>query len=161
MDITCGIFVLNTKNEILIVKATGNGNWSIPKGHKGKNESNIEAAFREYWEETNVDVKKLFETQKIISYGSKEKSYYRQKKIRKHLVSFCFQLTENVDDLILFCNSFIDDSNIPEVSCIAWQDIDFCLHHLHYTQIECLKEFLEDIKIAGWSGGRGFESLNK
>ena len=58
---TFGIFLYSIKmGKLLICKASGNyGGWSIPKGMAEDGESPIEAAVRELWEETGIDVNNL------------------------------------------------------------------------------------------------------
>lgn len=41
--------------EFLLLKSAWGKHWSLPKGHRDKNESIIKAAFRETMEETGID----------------------------------------------------------------------------------------------------------
>tara|TARA_B100000676_G_C18081949_1_gene851924 strand:+ start:169 stop:606 length:438 start_codon:yes stop_codon:yes gene_type:complete len=51
--ITSGGVILNEHNEIVIVNQN-HDSWSLPKGHVEKNETLIEAANREIYEETGL-----------------------------------------------------------------------------------------------------------
>ncbi len=147
MITTCGIFIINSDNNILVVKATNSNNWSIPKGVIDKKETTFDCVIRECFEETNVDLRRLINAFEFSSFGTDTCKYYKQSVVKKQLYAYCFKFNNNkLNILNLKCNSFIGNTNILEVDKIEWKSIDWCLKNLHYTQIDCLKIFLNNIK---------------
>jgi len=55
----CDVFVVNEKNEILLIKRTDNGLWAMPGGCNDLKETPKECAIRECKEETGFDIKLL------------------------------------------------------------------------------------------------------
>ena len=55
MEKSCGCVVFND-NKVLIVKSL-NGVYGFPKGHIEENETDVECAIRETFEETGIEVK--------------------------------------------------------------------------------------------------------
>ncbi|MBG9983162.1 NUDIX domain-containing protein [Aerococcaceae bacterium DSM 111020] len=57
---SCGavVYYINTlqKPEYLLIQHQNGGHWSFPKGHVEKDETEIETAMREIYEETSLDV---------------------------------------------------------------------------------------------------------
>lgn len=51
--LTAGGIVLNNDGQVLVVNQNGNS-WSLPKGHIDKDESELEAAVREIYEESGI-----------------------------------------------------------------------------------------------------------
>jgi ADP-ribose pyrophosphatase YjhB (NUDIX family) len=85
MDKSAGL-VLICNNKILLGHPTGSswkGTYSIPKGHIEKNETELDAAIRETFEEVGVKVKKseISDEKLVIDYARNGKTY---KKV------FCF-----------------------------------------------------------------------
>ena len=58
MRITCGIFFIDENDKLLIGHPTGNGDnvWSIPKGESDVGEDHKETAYREFHEETGLNL---------------------------------------------------------------------------------------------------------
>jgi 8-oxo-dGTP pyrophosphatase MutT (NUDIX family) len=60
MEITCGSFLIDPLNRILMCLTTGTKNfWTVPKGLPESHESFYEAAVRELEEETGIDITKF------------------------------------------------------------------------------------------------------
>lgn len=55
MKETAGIVVKNG-NKLLICKRSDSGSWAIPMGHMEKGEIPLECAYREFYEETNLEI---------------------------------------------------------------------------------------------------------
>lgn len=76
--ITCAIAIF-TKEGLLLVHPTGGrftGGWSLPKGLKDDNETDLEAACREVFEETGLMInKKIIKDHGIFPY-THEKDYH-------------------------------------------------------------------------------------
>jgi NUDIX domain len=86
--VTCNGKILST-NEMIYGKET----VSLPKGHKEENESIIETAIRECYEETNIVITKDDLVKELTSY-SYEFLTPSNKLIRKTIVPFLFEVKE-------------------------------------------------------------------
>ena len=53
----CDVFVLNEKNEVLLIRRADNGFWALPGGCQDLGETPAEAAARECLEESGYSVK--------------------------------------------------------------------------------------------------------
>ncbi len=82
-EYSCGAILYTIENGkryyVLIMEA--NGSYGFPKGHKNKNESDLDCALREIKEETGVDAKVNTHYKRTISYNlpnknSKEVTYF-------------------------------------------------------------------------------------
>jgi 8-oxo-dGTP pyrophosphatase MutT (NUDIX family) len=63
-----GVIVINTQNEILLVRNAGSKSWSFPKGKIEPNESTFVAGLRECYEETGMNLFRFAsENRKIVS----------------------------------------------------------------------------------------------
>jgi putative (di)nucleoside polyphosphate hydrolase len=51
---SCGVVLLNDRQEVFVCHATGTSRWDLPKGISDPGETPIEAAVREAWEETGL-----------------------------------------------------------------------------------------------------------
>lgn len=54
--LSCGVMVVDKENRILMLHATGQNFWDIPKGTQDPGESPLETTVRELREETNLSV---------------------------------------------------------------------------------------------------------
>jgi len=71
---SCGALVLHKdgdKTKILILKHRLGGHWSFPKGHVEKNETELETAWREVYEETGIQIKICDNFREMVSYSPK------------------------------------------------------------------------------------------
>jgi len=86
MVTTCGIFLLNKNNQILLVHPSNDPKniWSIPKGMMETGETYIETALRETFEETNIKLD--INSSKILKIF--EFDMIKYKKTKKQLKSF-------------------------------------------------------------------------
>ena len=64
------------------------GHWGFPKGHPNKNEADIDAACREFEEETGINDYKIISDTKICE------SYYMNKKNKEYLKTVCYYLAK-------------------------------------------------------------------
>jgi len=135
MRITCGFFIINDKEEILLCHPTNSphNTFSIPKGLINDGESELEAACRETLEETGID---LLSLGLINNYGYIGRSIYKHGK--KCLVGFYCNLNYDIKKCI--CNSFVEltDSKFPEVDYFKSVPIKDAYALLHHTQRELL-----------------------
>ncbi len=136
---TAGVFFINKDFKLLIAHPTGHDFWSIPKGKLEKNEKSIDAAIRETWEETNVDlgpVTKWYELDTI--------RYKHGKKKLKPFIAFEDENPKIISDNFVFkCNTIVGkkakwNAGLPEMDDHKWVSIEEAKDLLHYTQVECL-----------------------
>jgi 8-oxo-dGTP pyrophosphatase MutT (NUDIX family) len=143
MEITAGIFLMNSKGEILICHPTGANHktWSIPKGLVEPLDRNeFETAKRELYEETNIDLDDL----KILKSYRLELQYYNKQK--KTLIPFFVLVDDRNYVFDLKCNSFIKNSKKPEIDKYFWSSIGDCFVFLHPTQKSCCNEIIDILK---------------
>ena len=103
--ISCGVIIKNELDEVLMCHVTGNDYFDFPKGVKEENETRIDCAIRETFEETGLDV----DWKKLVNLGEFE--YLVTKTL--HL----FQLDvrkDSIDFDKLKCNSYFIDSYSKE-----------------------------------------------
>ena len=115
--VSCGAFLVNERNEVLILHSTfddGFEMWSVPKGLQERNETKKQAAIREIGEETGIELSNLNPLA--------ETTYKRGS---KRLVLFWKQLdsTPAVD---------LDFEN----DGYQWADLDTARRELYYVQAE-------------------------
>lgn len=84
-ETSCGAFVI-CDNKILLVKHQNGGHWSFPKGHVEKNETKIETAKREVYEETGILIdivsdEEFINTYKVSDEIEKDVIYFEAIKI--------------------------------------------------------------------------------
>lgn len=137
MTITTGIFLLNSKAEVLLVHPT-NGtwkSWSIPKGLPDEGEKMIDAAKRELKEETNIDFDQL-----RVAYVH-EGSPVTYKSGKKQLVPFFAKVVSGLEEVELKCNSIVEGANFKENDKITWFSIDEAKKIMHEAQVKAYNEF--------------------
>jgi 8-oxo-dGTP pyrophosphatase MutT (NUDIX family) len=145
--ISSGIFVIRKDKKVLACHPTNHSLnvYSIPKGKVEDDEIFLEAAIRETYEETNLD---LSNTTDFTIYPLKAVDYKHKKKI---LYPFLF--LENKDSSFdwngveLKCNSNVpkDDGGFPEMDGYKWVTLDEASKILHDTQVACLEKIKEII----------------
>lgn len=137
MIISCGLFLIRKDNKILIAHPTMHprSSWGIPKGKVEPGESLIEAAIRETYEESNIDVSgyKVLHDIPFVKYA----------KTNKILYSFALFEQENNFDFNQFnikCNSNVPESKggFPEMDDYMYVTVKEAHGLLHDTQIKCL-----------------------
>lgn len=152
MDTSCGIFLINNKNEIVLGHAINAPYymWSIPKGLLEKGETYLEAAIRETREETNLKIdvnspkiKKMLEFEMV-----------RYNKTRKQLKSYAIIIDDDFADIKLKCEAtFIDrkGQKVPENDKVMWvplhfkEDPKYSYIKLHDTQETVLTHLLKKL----------------
>lgn len=144
MKLTCGVFLINNKNQILIGHPTNHAKdlWSIPKGQPKKGESNIITAFREFEEETSIDLWNIPLTiEKIGSF------VYPNKK--KTLVAYQVNIQKIIPIKKFHCTSMVHPKvygkEVPEMDAFKWVSKDEAMVLLHPVQREALKLINLDI----------------
>jgi putative (di)nucleoside polyphosphate hydrolase len=59
-ETSCGTLIVNAKGQIILGHVTGTEHWDIPKGRREPGEQPLQAAMRELWEETGLQLSKDF-----------------------------------------------------------------------------------------------------
>jgi len=134
MIYTAGIFLINKNNELLIAHPTNapHDKWSIPKGIIEDNESVIDAATRELFEETNI----FLDNYKPVYILTGENVPYSNKK--KTLCPVYVKILTDLSDVNLRCNSYVDivgQKPFLENDKIEWVKISDALILIHPTQV--------------------------
>lgn len=136
MKKTCGIFLINKNNNLLIVHPTNHpdkGFWSIPKGEPDDTDVDfLHTAVRELMEETSISVDIVENTPHYL--GS---NIYKSNK--KTLYSFLC-IDKKLDDVNVVCNSFVNLLlySFPENDDYKWiniKDTKTLKSYLHESQI--------------------------
>lgn len=70
-EISCGAYVVNDDNKVLLVQHRNGGHWDFPKGHMELNETKKETAVREVFEETGVEIEIVSDKEYEITYEPK------------------------------------------------------------------------------------------
>lgn len=136
----CGIFLFDKTGNILICRPYGTKTkygWSIPKGKIDKDEENIDAAIRETYEETGINVKVYKRNIKYIG-----KCTYKHKKKRLH--GFVLKIEEKIDIDKLECVCKIEGRKDPEIDKYEMVDPVDAIKRIHYTQAKLLEDFLDE-----------------
>ena len=133
---TCGLFII-LENKLLVVHPTGHkkNSLSIPKGifDNSIDESHLDAAIRECFEETNLKIN--IDDGNIIDIGLE-----KYKNGNKILHGFSFKINKNFDyykNNCYICNSYFDynGKKTSEVDKIFWIDLTSNeIKYLHGTQ---------------------------
>ena len=136
METTCGFFIINKDDKMLIVHPTNSSRkiWSIPKGRVDKGETELEAAYREVYEETNIDLYKY--EGNIILLG---KEQYKHR--RKTLCGFVFKYDGEFNEK-LSCQSLLSNK-FPEVDKYKWVTFQEAFELIHHTQQELLQKYIK------------------
>ena len=138
---TCGLFIVNEDDEVVCLHPTNHAIdfWSIPKGVIDEGETELEAAIRETWEESNI-------TFDINNTVFRELTPQRYKHGKKKLHSFAVLAGDNphidFSKFKLRCNSNVPRSRggFPEVDAFGWVHVSKAKLFLHYPQADALEE---------------------
>jgi 8-oxo-dGTP pyrophosphatase MutT (NUDIX family) len=150
MKTTCGIFLLNKKNEILVEHPTNHDPnfWSIPKGNADPGEKYLDAALREFKEETDLDLKKLENCSYIKEYDLiKYKS--GKKQLKAYLYKFdgyLYGYPFKCESMVTYLNGKVLKNPFPECDDFKWVTIDKAMEIVHETQVEILRKIKLDVQ---------------
>jgi 8-oxo-dGTP pyrophosphatase MutT (NUDIX family) len=149
MKKAAGIILFNDKNEVLIEHPTNHDPnfWSFPKGLIDENETPSQAAVRELYEETSLN---LYD----ISYEViEELPWIKFKNNRKTLKLFVIKTDEKLDDFQFKCPSLVTknrkgealENPFPEVDDYKWVSLEEAYPLLHEAQQRALR-FMDHLK---------------
>lgn len=146
--IASGLFIVRKDNKLLICHPTNHPKnvYSIPKGKVEDDEIFLEAAFRETYEETNLD---LNGSTDFTIHPLSSVNYKHKKKIL-----YPFLVHENKeskfdwDNVELKCNSNVpeDRGGFPEMDEWVFVSLNEAESLLHDTQVKCLPKIKEIIE---------------
>jgi len=155
MDITCGIFLYDSVNKkILVTRSYGSRKFeslSIPKGmfDTDLDKDYVDAAFREFKEETSIDLIKLFDNGEQIQNGHTffNLGFTEYSTKKKKLNSFLLISKDDLSDLVFICNSFFEKEGkeFPEISEYFWLTLDEAKGQLHETQANLIPKIVKII----------------
>jgi putative (di)nucleoside polyphosphate hydrolase len=145
--IASGLFIVRKDNKLLICHPTNHPKnfYSIPKGKVEDGEIFLEAAFRETYEETNLDLNGSTDFTiyplSSVNYKHKKKTLYPFLVLENKKSNFDW------DSVELKCNSNVpeDRGGFPEMDGYKWVTLDEAEDLLHYTQVKCLPKIKEII----------------
>lgn len=109
---SCGAVIFKN-NQVLLIKSV-KGHWSFPKGHVEGDETELETAYREILEETNLKVIINQEKRVVISYSP---------------------YPGTMKDVVYFYATYKDgiiNRQVAEVDDIGWYDITEALDIITY-----------------------------
>jgi 8-oxo-dGTP pyrophosphatase MutT (NUDIX family) len=144
--IAAGIFMVRKDGRVLVCHPTNHKPdfWSIPKGKVEEGEDLIDAAIRETYEESNIDLSecKGIRALEVVNYSHKKKI------LHPFLVLERNNSNLDWDSFDLKCNSFVpeDRGGFPEMDSWKFVSIEEARNLLHYTQVYCLNEIERIIK---------------
>lgn len=143
--IAAGIFIIKKDGNLLVCHPTNHKAdfWSIPKGKVEEGETMLEAAIRETYEETNLD---LTDSHDFDIYELNPVNYGHRKKII-HPFLFLESVKSTIDwkTTEIKCNSNvpIERGGFPEMDDYKWVSLDDARSILHETQVACIDRILE------------------
>lgn len=137
-EYTCGTFLLNANNELLITHPTGarDDAWSVPKGRQEEGETFNQAAERELWEETGVNGE-LLRMGLVLPIKEFPAINYRRR--RKTLIPFLYKISGLMHDFPFYCLVHVGESG-PENDAFRWVNLEDAKQLIHYTQAQALCE---------------------
>lgn len=116
--------IKNKKKLFLLVYSAKNLQWSFPKGHIEKDETEIQTAKREIFEETGINELKFIDNFRCTdSYKTKGVLVHTQGSI----------ITKNVIYYLCFTNSDFVNRNNVEIEKCQWFDFESATNVLKYN----------------------------
>ena len=123
--ISCGIIIRNEIAEVLLCHVTGQSNFDFPKGVLDRNESRIDCACRELFEETGL----IIDKNKLVNLG--EFDYLTTKTLHLFLIDV---KKASIDMSKMNCTSFFIDNHgneKPEVDYYEWVKCDSVRYYVN------------------------------
>lgn len=69
-DKVCGTIVYSGNNNILVIQGRKTNKWSFPKGHRYREEADLDCALRETYEETGIKLDPNYESMMSLPTGT-------------------------------------------------------------------------------------------
>lgn len=131
---TCSGTILFSKKKVLVSHTTKDfesfqkGNppkdddqWTINKGGIDEGEDSFDAAIRETYEETNINLKDFPKLLSNVKTHVFEFNTFSKKHVKVYLIQDEEGLLQNCS---LKCNSWVESLSIPEVDAFQWVSIE-------------------------------------
>ncbi|MEG0229080.1 MAG: NUDIX domain-containing protein [Oscillospiraceae bacterium] len=104
---SCGAIVFRKKDnniQVLVIRHKNSENWTFPKGHTEKGETEFQTALREVKEETGLNI--------VIKSGFREKlKYFPKANVLKEVVYFIAEIDEEKDfNTINLTDDIVDEA---------------------------------------------------
>lgn len=136
---TCGIYLINKNDKLLITHPTNHpdfGSWSIPKGEPEQDEAFLDTAVREMEEETGIKLSNLILNPNIKLLPLPNVVY---KTGKKTLYSFLI-INKELDDIDVVCSSLVNrqTGSFPENDRHKW---------VHISHVYMLKQYLHEAQL--------------
>jgi 8-oxo-dGTP pyrophosphatase MutT (NUDIX family) len=141
--ISSGFIIIDKNKNILLGKTRSNNDlqWTVFKGRQEDGETLIQAAIRELYEETGID---LVNNHRLNRYVSGEPVFSYSMKYKDVYLYLLEDVESVLEDFNFECNSFWGDDNlIPEIEEYKWVPIKDCNDYLLYSQ-QGVGEFLKE-----------------
>jgi len=144
MKTTCGIFLFRSDGKFLIGHPTNSPDnlWTIPKGLKDSGESDLVAAFRELYEETNIFEKDM----DVFTY--RHVGLFKYKSQAKVLSAFYINSSSMFKNVDMKCQSMVKSYGkpyFPEIDNFKWVTIEESKSVLIDSQLKAI-EVIEKIR---------------
>lgn len=115
---SCGVVIVDPAARLFVCRTTGRGRWDLPKGIAEPGEAPRDAAVREAWEETSLQLDPTALTELGVF------DYLPAKKL--HLFAVCVA-PDAFATADCRCHSYFEDERsgrrMPEVDAYAWRPI--------------------------------------
>ena len=125
MVVSCGFIIENVDGKILIAHPTGDinglGIWTFPKGQKEIGETDLECAYREVYEETNLKLEKI--NGEVSFFGNSIRN-------NREVILYHFKSNEDLTKKNIKCNSLVEYLDIYEMDDYKWVSIEESLNYL-------------------------------
>lgn len=147
MIISCGVYLFNSDNKILLEHPTGHKPhiWTIPKGRMDEGETDyFDVAKRELFEETNINLNSLNVIRK------EEFELVRYRETNKYLKGFFVKVDSDLSDIELKCDSMVYRNGVPsfpEVDGYKWVTIEEAMVVLNEFQMANLNKCQELLQL--------------
>ena len=148
MEHSCGLYILNKNNELLIVHPTlhkPNINWGIPKGKIDEGETYWETAIRETKEETNLDITYYDELCSLPDVVYKSK--------KKILTTYYVKINDFDSNTSLSCPNTFDykGKQLPENNDFKWinindPELDDIMHEAQISNLNIIRKYINGNK---------------
>ena len=128
------IVITKKENKLKVLLLNSEGEWVFPKGHVEANETELDAAIRELYEESNVKVN----AQESIGQVDEYKFYFSGENAVKVIKVFAFIINDEREITYNKNEGFIDGK---------WAEVDYALKMLKHNDAKnALEKTIKKIK---------------
>ena len=146
MITTCGIFVMDPDNKFLLGHPTNNPDyiWSIPKGIPNEGESKVFAAFREFEEETGINLANIEWDGGFFPVGN-----FIYPSGKKQLSAYFVKIKQLIGVQVMKCTSMVPKEiygqEVPEIDRFMWATKSEVMSLAHPTQLDAIWKIYSEI----------------